>query len=89
MESHAAIAIDENRVLIFGGYNGEEHRNDTFILDILKREWIALDLKGSVPSPRCSHSLTHIGSHVIIWGGANSKAELAELWVLDLTRGIT
>ena len=55
---HAAQSlIEENRMIVFGGWNGTEYLDDLYNFDIVSLEWKKLDIKGEIPSPRAGNFL--------------------------------
>lgn len=57
---HASIALPGNRVLIHGGYNGNEALSDAFIFNLDDLTWTPAELTSSVPTGiRAGHAITH------------------------------
>ncbi|XP_793170.5 uncharacterized protein LOC588391 [Strongylocentrotus purpuratus] len=56
---HASIALPGNKVLIHGGYNGNEALSDTFIFHLDTFTWSEVKLHSSVPiGIRAGHAIT-------------------------------
>lgn len=85
-----SLTFAKPNLVLFGGSNGSETMNDTWILNLQNNlfQWVRLDIQGVVPSPRVYHSadLCQFGGAngmIIIFGGRNIKNQtLNEVWGL-------
>jgi len=70
-DGHSAmLAADGTTLLIFGGFDGTQQRNDLFALDTLRMEWVELSLAGGErPVPRCLHSAQRSADGMVVYGG--------------------
>jgi len=65
-----------SKIVIFGGHDGSQERNDVWAFDTTDSSWSKLraDDKGDIesidyPETRSSHSQSSVGSKIIIFGG--------------------
>ncbi|KAL0951449.1 hypothetical protein HGRIS_008138 [Hohenbuehelia grisea] len=65
---HACIAYAD-RIIIFGGTDGQYHYNDTWSFDINTRTWSELQCIGFIPSPREGHAAALVDDVIYIFGG--------------------
>ena len=84
-EGHSSIYIPEkNKLIIFGGYNGE-YLGDMWEFEISTNNW--KELTGNIPFPpvRSGHSMVYIGNNqTLLFGGKTGKSNLGDLWLLEL-----
>lgn len=66
---HSASVISGNRIVIFGGQNGEIFFNDVHILHLDTMSWSKPSLTGQSPAPRFNHSAVLIKQTILIFGG--------------------
>lgn len=80
-----------NRLLVFGGWNGRRFFNDLWALDLTPsaEKWSRLDAEGVQPRARAFHTAIYDASagRMIVFGGRGLGRELADVWALDLTPG--
>ena len=71
--SHSALALDNGKVLIFGGFNGrtKEHNNDMWLLDTLTWSWSSLVTMGNGPNARRRQALVRVGDKLFLFGGTS------------------
>ena len=85
--SHSACVFEESLV-VFGGYGGEgksrRHFNETFVLDCSAWVWRRLLVQGPLPAARSSHQAQLVHGRMFVFGGANARESLADVWCLDL-----
>ena len=92
---------ERGALLVFGGVGANwaaaadasgdgVYLNDVHIFDVGNASWSVLRPEGWYPSPRAGHTATLIadGSRIVIFGGLNDQAVLADAHVLDTRRGI-
>ncbi|KAJ7783574.1 hypothetical protein DFH07DRAFT_727086 [Mycena maculata] len=65
---HATVTY-ENRIIVFGGTDGQYHYNDTWSFDLTTRKWSELQCIGFIPSPREGHAAALVDDVVYIFGG--------------------
>ncbi|KAJ6627112.1 hypothetical protein B0H10DRAFT_2210524 [Mycena sp. CBHHK59/15] len=65
---HACITF-ENRIIIFGGTDGQYHYNDTWTFDLTTRKWAELQCIGFIPSPREGHAAALVDDVIYVFGG--------------------
>ncbi len=81
-------ALDNQRVLIFAGYDGN-CTNDLFLLRVNNDytiEWHMIRSPQStdqIPEPRYHHSCSSIGNRLILVGGKTQKHQLNDIWMFD------
>ena len=71
---HASILLNSNRLLIHGGWNGDDVYADGWIFDISLLSWERIPFSKSVhttsePKPRFGHTLTQISSEIVLMFG--------------------
>ncbi|KAJ7071208.1 hypothetical protein C8F01DRAFT_1047057 [Mycena amicta] len=70
----------ENRILVFGGTDGQYHYNDTWAFDLATRKWSELQCIGFIPSPREGHAAALVDDVIYIFGGRGVDGkDLADL----------
>ncbi|KAJ7492803.1 hypothetical protein FB451DRAFT_1389152 [Mycena latifolia] len=65
---HACITF-ENRIIVFGGTDGQYHYNDTWTFDLTTRKWSELQCIGFIPSPREGHAAALVDDVIYVFGG--------------------
>lgn len=73
------IPINSTYMLLFGGWEENENKNDTLLWNIHHEEFEILDLKFS-PSIRFSYSGVHFGNQVYVFGGKNKQQYFEDLY---------
>lgn len=77
------ISIDDNRLLLFGGYDGIRWLNEVSIFHTRESEWTQLKVSGSLPPPRSGHKLVMIQHRMLLYGGDTTNSQyLGDLWAL-------
>ncbi|MCO5579184.1 hypothetical protein L7F22_033037 [Adiantum nelumboides] len=66
----SAVALDGQRVLLFGGSSMlEGYMNDVYVLDTKDWVWSKITVRGLPPSPRDKHTACLLGSKMYVFGG--------------------
>ncbi|KIJ65005.1 hypothetical protein HYDPIDRAFT_27741 [Hydnomerulius pinastri MD-312] len=58
-----------DRIIVFGGTDGQYHYNDTWAYDVNTRKWTELQCIGFIPSPREGHAAAVVDDVIYIFGG--------------------
>ncbi|KAF8492353.1 galactose oxidase [Russula emetica] len=82
---HVSVTT-EDRIIIFGGYDGQHYYNDTWSFDISTRKWTELQCTGSIPSPRAGHAAVLVDDVMYVFGGfSTDEGYLDDLYALQLS----
>ena len=73
----------QQRLLVFGGWNGRCGLADFAQLDLATMEWSSPPTTGTPPSTRNNHSTFVAGTKLFVHGGHDGHNWLADLWTLD------
>ncbi|KAJ8594806.1 galactose oxidase, partial [Rhizopogon salebrosus TDB-379] len=65
---HACVTY-RDRIIVFGGTDGQYHYNDTWSFDTNTRVWTELQCIGFIPSPREGHAAAVVDDVIYIFGG--------------------
>jgi hypothetical protein len=80
---HSATLVNRF-ILIYAGYNGEYILGDLVALDTDSLTWSVPDpCSGHFPSARNAHSMSLLGSELILFGGYNGTRDTNDLHVLE------
>ncbi|GAM22383.1 hypothetical protein SAMD00019534_055580 [Acytostelium subglobosum LB1] len=82
--AHTATDIGNNRLLIFGGFDGHRYYDDVNIYDTVHNTWSQPQTHGNAPSPRYAHSATMVGKHLYVFGGLGENAFYNDMYCLDV-----
>ncbi|KAF8546039.1 galactose oxidase, partial [Imleria badia] len=70
-----------DRIIVFGGTDGQHHYNDTWAYDVNTRRWTELQCIGYIPSPREGHAAAVVDDFIYVFGGrdvdGNDMGDLA------------
>ena len=81
---HAMTFIGEDQVLLFGGWDGSNRINDTWVYDLSADTWTNMS-PSNPPSARDGHAMAYIGGdQVLLFGGWDVLPD-DETWVYDLS----
>lgn len=91
-EGHTAVYDSyHNWMIVFGGYDGSNYLNDTWILTNANGltgtpAWIQLLPAGTFPTARAEHSAVYdyLKSEMTIFGGDSNTGYLNDLWTLHI-----
>ncbi|XP_057804192.1 protein GLUTELIN PRECURSOR ACCUMULATION 3 isoform X2 [Salvia miltiorrhiza] len=79
----AASAVGNNKIVMYGGWDGKKWLSDVYVLDTISLEWMELSVSGTIPPPRCGHSVTMIEKRLLIYGGRGGGGPImGDLWAL-------
>ncbi|XP_051119850.1 protein GLUTELIN PRECURSOR ACCUMULATION 3 [Andrographis paniculata] len=79
----AASAVGNRKIVMYGGWDGKKWLSDVYILDTISLEWTELSVTGTIPPPRCGHSVTMIEKRLLIYGGRGGGGPImGDLWAL-------
>lgn len=78
--------VDE-RMILFGGYNGASWFNDTWAYDYSNGTWTNLSA-GASPLPRLGASLAFdaAANQMVLFGGSDRSGTLADTWTFDYAK---
>lgn len=87
---HAAVALDEHRILVTGGRDGRTVRSDAWVFDASDLSWTSLDVPALPAAYR--HGLAYDPSRDVVWmhGGLDgdfARHRRGRMWRLDLPTG--
>ncbi len=71
------------KIYIFGGYNGSHCFNDLEVLDVDAMSWLRPHTSGTLPTPRNAHTMTAVGSALVLHGGHSGTKHLRDVHVLQ------
>lgn len=79
-----------DEVLLFGGYFGGYHLNDTWVYDLGDDEWTRIYPPSTKPEGRHSHAMASIYAtdKVLLFGGYNGSGYAYDTWVYDLSDNV-
>jgi len=84
----AMCYIGNNDVLLFGGYDGDSTRSDTWKYNVNSRTWTKLN-PASNPPTRVQHNMGYAGDdQVVLFGGRTQEkgsTYLDDTWIFDLS----
>lgn len=83
---------------MFGGHDGTNHVNDMFLFDtgrfvwttVHLTNWLFLNIKvdsSATPGPRAGHTMTVLGSRVILFGGWDGSKYMNDIFFLEAADG--
>ncbi|ONK57169.1 uncharacterized protein A4U43_C10F17310 [Asparagus officinalis] len=82
-EFAAASAIENRKIIMYGGWDGKKWLSDVYVLDTMSLEWMELSITGSAPPPRCGHTATMVEKRLLIFGGRGGSGPImGDLWAL-------
>ncbi|XP_040372928.1 protein GLUTELIN PRECURSOR ACCUMULATION 3 isoform X3 [Rosa chinensis] len=79
----AASAIGNQKIIMYGGWDGKKWLSDVYVLDTISLEWMELSVTGSLPPPRCGHTATMVEKRLLVYGGRGGGGPImGDLWAL-------
>lgn len=74
---------------LFGGYDGDEHLEDLWKLDLRNQSesqnWTLVNVSGACPGPRALHLSITVDDKIYVFGGRNDTHALNDFWMLEVT----
>ncbi|KAH9948169.1 hypothetical protein B0H21DRAFT_254574 [Amylocystis lapponica] len=80
---HVCVTHEE-KLVIFGGTDGQSFYNDTWVFDFATSRWLELACAGPLPTPRAGHAGAVVNNVLYVFGGRGSSAVLPGVGVLKL-----
>lgn len=80
--AHSAEVIN-NKIYLFGGWNGKRALNDLHIFDIEKEVWIEPEINGYKPGNRNNHATAVYNHYMFLHGGHNGEYWQDDFDILD------
>jgi N-acetylneuraminic acid mutarotase len=77
--------VGEDKLYMFGGYDGAKLFNDVDILDLRSMSWIQPNIAGTKPKARNAHTMTSVGTTLFLFGGHSGNTHLQDVHILDTT----
>ncbi|XP_015901923.2 protein GLUTELIN PRECURSOR ACCUMULATION 3 [Ziziphus jujuba] len=79
----AASAIGNRKIVMYGGWDGKKWLSDVYVMDTMSLEWTELSVTGSIPPPRCGHTVTMVEKRLLVYGGRGGGGPImGDLWAL-------
>lgn len=88
---HSLSFIGDNKLILFGGFDGNNYLNDTWEYDISTHTWTEYNTIGIKPIARSDHSIAYVGNgKLIMYGGRYLSGEgkyyyLQDTWEYDIS----
>jgi N-acetylneuraminic acid mutarotase len=81
----AAHSFDilENRIIVFGGWNGKKALNDLHIFDFQSGTWQQLEASVDTPSARNNHATAVCDNKLFFHGGHDGSKWLSDMFILS------
>jgi len=76
--------VYNNCIYVFGGGDGVQALNDTYMLDLSDMHWSEVQTTGTLPISRGYHTSNLIKSQFIVYGGSDGHECFSDVHVLDL-----
>ncbi|KAH8739891.1 hypothetical protein FG386_001708 [Cryptosporidium ryanae] len=73
------ISKIENKIYLFGGYDGTRCYNDLWVYDMDNKIWSEIEITERIPKPRNGHSSITCNKGVLIFGGHTGKEYLSDV----------
>nr|POE50768.1 dynein regulatory complex subunit 7 [Quercus suber] len=70
----AASALGNQKIVMYGGWDGKRWLSDVYVLDTISLEWMELSVSGPLPPPRCGHTATMVEKRLLVYGGRGEVA---------------
>eukprot|EP01012_Entosiphon_sulcatum_P028014 TRINITY_DN33850_c0_g1_i1.p1 TRINITY_DN33850_c0_g1~~TRINITY_DN33850_c0_g1_i1.p1 ORF type:complete len:344 (-),score=70.58 TRINITY_DN33850_c0_g1_i1:10-1041(-) len=83
--NHSAARLpQQNKFLIFGGFDGEERLNDLYEFCLDTAKWRKVEFTGLPPCPRDGHGMALLGQNSLYVFGGYGHAKLNDLFVFQI-----
>lgn len=83
--NHSSAVVDE-KLFIFGGWDGHRRLNDIHILDTRALHWSSPQVSGTLPNPRAGMTFTAIRGQIYLFGGSGPASKcFNDLQIFDPT----
>eukprot|EP00611_Tribonema_gayanum_P011636 TRINITY_DN2194_c0_g1_i1.p1 TRINITY_DN2194_c0_g1~~TRINITY_DN2194_c0_g1_i1.p1 ORF type:complete len:519 (-),score=118.16 TRINITY_DN2194_c0_g1_i1:962-2518(-) len=79
---HVAVVL-EDKMYIFGGYDGSNRVNDFYEFDIPTRRWSIVSASGTPPSPRDRHTGVIHGSSFYVFAGFDGAQRVNDFFAFN------
>lgn len=73
----AAYVWTGSKLIVWGGFNGEESLNNGAVYDPTTNTWTAM-ASSNAPTARATTSVVWTGTEMIVWGGVNQSVDNAD-----------
>eukprot|EP01105_Mastigella_eilhardi_P014419 TRINITY_DN3289_c0_g1_i2.p1 TRINITY_DN3289_c0_g1~~TRINITY_DN3289_c0_g1_i2.p1 ORF type:complete len:393 (-),score=99.86 TRINITY_DN3289_c0_g1_i2:881-2059(-) len=89
--SSQVAAVFDNKLVIFGGWNGRTTLGDAWCFDFTTCTWTEVRPQGDTPSPRRTHSAVTFNNKMYVFGGfyhdKDTSVSYNDVYELDLRAG--
>lgn len=82
---HAIAWADNNKIVLFGGFDGTSPLNDTWIYDVSSKTWSQPSISGSSPPARFDHEMCFIEPSKVLLFGGTLGSRRNDTWVFDIS----
>ena len=69
MSKHTATLMKDQKIWIFGGFDGKNGEYELSLFDISRKSWTTPEVKGNKPASRSLHAAASVGDQLYIFGG--------------------
>ncbi|QDZ23299.1 hypothetical protein HOP50_10g58370 [Chloropicon primus] len=81
---HSCVLVEDRYILLFGGYNGDKHLSDMYMLDTDSMQWEQKSLPLGHPLGRSAHQMSLVGgTRVYMTFGWSPHGVLCDIHALD------
>jgi leucine-zipper-like transcriptional regulator 1 len=77
--------VHENKLVLFGGFDGSRWLNDMYVFDFATRIWEEVQAQGVLPSVRSCPAWAKDDTHVYIQGGYDGVERKDDFFACDLS----
>jgi len=79
---HVAAIIADGRMAVFGGINKSRFLADTWVYDMMRRRWTAVETEKH-PAARQGAGARAVHGALYLFGGSGREGVLGDMWVLE------
>ncbi len=87
-----AMAYDgfSGQIVLFGGYDGSNLLDDTWVFDLATNTWTEVSPAGEAPIARGNHCMAYdpYSGFIYLFGGSDGAEMLNDLWAYDLVANV-